>query len=97
MTYTGMNEKQDIIREFSEMPMFQEGIDMDYDDPKCLIEQYGFPTKDDCYAVAVNGRPKIIESTKALTVGLSLEEVHEVIDMYCNELVDMLETGTYRL
>ncbi len=91
-----MSEKQDIIKNFSEMPKHQEGIELDYDDPQCLIEQFGFPTKDKCYVVERNGRPQIISSTKALTVGLSLEEVHEVIDMYCDKLVDMLEAGTYR-
>ena len=92
-----MNEKQDIInKNYSEMPKHQEGIELDYSDPQCLIEQFGFPTKDECYVVERNGRPQIISSKKALTVGLSLEEAHEVIDIYCNKLVVMLEDGTYR-
>ena len=78
------------------MPKHQEGIELDYGDPQCLIEQFGFPTKDECYVVERNGRPQIISSKKALTVGLSLEEAHDVIDMYCDKLVDMLESGTYR-
>lgn len=51
-----MSEKQDIIKNFSEMPKHQEGIELDYDDPQCLIEQFGFPTKDKCYVVERNGK-----------------------------------------